>query len=76
MFGTLIYLGGIAGAQQQIGGQESMNGESRRSFAVAIASFVIGAAVASVLGNSKTRERITEASKTVSKRLAKRNDVA
>ena len=53
-----------------------MNGESRRSFAVAIASFVIGAAVASVLGNSKNRERIAEAGKTVTKKLAKRNDVA
>ena len=61
--------------QQQTGGQESMSGNSR-SFAVAIASFVIGAAVAAVLGNPKNREKITEASKNVSKRLAKRNDVA
>ncbi|HUK27377.1 MAG TPA: hypothetical protein VLV31_03050 [Candidatus Acidoferrales bacterium] len=62
--------------QQQTGGQESMSGESRKSFAVAIASFVIGAAVASVLGNPKNRDKIAEASKTFSKRLAKRNDVA
>jgi len=53
-----------------------MSGESRKSFAVAIASFVIGAAVASVLGNPKNRDKIAEASKTFSKRLAKRNDVA
>jgi hypothetical protein len=53
-----------------------VNGESKRSFAVAIASFVIGAAVASVLGNPKNRERITEAGKTVTKKLARRNDVA
>ena len=52
-----------------------MSGNSK-SFAVAIASFVIGAAFASVLGNPKTRERLTEASKTVTKKLAKRNDVA
>jgi len=53
-----------------------MSRESRKSFAVAIASFVIGAAVASVLGNPKTREKITEASKNVTKKLARRNDVA
>ncbi len=49
-----------------------MSGESKRSFAVALASFAVGAIIASVLGNSKTRERLTEASK----RLAKKTDIA
>jgi uncharacterized membrane protein YoaK (UPF0700 family) len=40
-----------------------MNGDSKRSFAVAIASFAVGAVIASVLGNSKTREKLLEASK-------------
>ncbi|MGD0175648.1 MAG: hypothetical protein ABSC50_02355 [Candidatus Bathyarchaeia archaeon] len=43
-----------------------MNGESRRSFAVALASFAIGAVVAGVLGNSKTREKLVEVSKKLS----------
>jgi len=65
-----------SGIQKLIGGQNRMSGESRRSFAVAIASFVIGAAVATVLGNPKNRERLNEASKTVTKKLQRRNDVA
>jgi len=47
-----------------------MSGESRRSFAVALASFAIGAVVAGVLGNSKTREKLLEASKKLSNRTA------
>jgi hypothetical protein len=56
-----------------------MNGESKRSFAVAIASFAIGAVVAGVLGNPKTRAQIAEGSKLLAKRtkrLARRTDVA
>jgi len=49
-----------------------MNGESKRSLAVALASFAIGAIVAGVLGNPKARERISEASR----KLAKRTDLA
>jgi hypothetical protein len=52
-----------------------MNGESKRSFAVAIASFAIGAALAGVLGNSATRQRITRAGKKLAKR-AKTADLA
>jgi len=49
-----------------------MNGESKRSFAVALASFAVGAIVAGVLGNSKAREKLAE----VSKKLAQRTDLA
>jgi len=45
-----------------------MNGESKRSFAVALASFAVGAVVAGVLGNAKTREKLVEASKKISNR--------
>ena len=45
---------------------QAMNGESKRSFAVALASFAVGAVVAGVLGNSKTREKLVEASKKLS----------
>ena len=37
-----------------------LNGDARRSFAVAVASFAAGAVIAVVLGNSKTREKIAE----------------
>jgi hypothetical protein len=49
-----------------------MNGESKRSFAVALASFAFGAVIARVLGNPRTREKIAE----VSKKLAKRSEMA
>jgi hypothetical protein len=45
-----------------------MNGDSKRSFAVALASFAIGAVIAGVLGNSKTREKLVEAGKKLSNR--------
>ena len=45
-----------------------MSGESKRSFAVALASFAIGAAVAGVLGNPATRQRIARAGKKLAKR--------
>ena len=47
---------------------QTMNGESKRSFAVALASFAVGAVVAGVLGNAKTREKLVEASKKISNR--------
>lgn len=47
-----------------------MNGDSKRSFAVAVASFAVGAVIAGVLGNSKTREKLLEASKKLSNRAA------
>jgi hypothetical protein len=56
-----------------------MNGESKRSFTLAIVSFAIGAVVVGVLGNPKTREKISESSKNLIKRtkkLAKRTDLA
>jgi len=45
-----------------------MNGDSKRSFAVALASFAVGAVIAGVLGNPKTREKLVEASKKLSNR--------
>jgi len=56
-----------------------MNGESRRSFALAIASFAVGAVLASVLGNPKARARLADGSRNLAKRtrrLAKRNELA
>jgi hypothetical protein len=64
---------------QNLTGGRELNGESKRSFAVAIASFAIGAVLAGVLGNPKTRARITEGSRSLAKktkRLAKRTDLA
>ena len=52
-----------------------MNGESKRSFAVALASFAIGAVVAGVLGNPRTRQRIATASKKLAKK-ARASDLA
>jgi prophage antirepressor-like protein len=48
-----------------------MNGNSRRSFAVALASFAVGAAVATILGNSKAREKIAEHGKKAAERSKK-----
>jgi len=56
-----------------------MSGESKRSFAVAVASFAIGAVVASVLGNAETRAKLSEGGKNFvkkTKKLAKRTDLA
>lgn len=39
-----------------------MNGESK-NFALAFAGFTVGAAVAALLSNAKTREKITEQGK-------------
>ncbi len=47
-----------------------MNGESKKEFALAIASFAIGAAIASVLGNSKARERLATLSKKFTQKTA------
>ena len=56
-----------------------MNGDSKRSFALALASFAIGAVLAGVLGNPATRAKISEGSKNLVKKtrkLAKRTDLA
>jgi len=56
-----------------------MDGESKRSFALALASFVIGAVVAGILGHPKTRARLAEGSKSLAKtakRLGKRAELA
>jgi hypothetical protein len=47
-----------------------MNGNTRKDFAVALASFAAGAVVAGVLGNTRTREKLLE----VSKKLARRQE--
>jgi len=56
-----------------------MSGQSKRSLALALASFAAGVMVAGVLGNPKTLARITEGSKDLvegTKRLAKRTRLA
>jgi len=56
-----------------------MNGESKRNFALVLASFAIGAALIGLLGNPKTRARLAEGSRSFvkkTKKLAKRNDLA
>ena len=56
-----------------------MNGESKRNFALALASFAIGALVVSVFGNPKTRAKISESGKNLvnrTKKLAKSSDLA
>jgi len=40
-----------------------LNGNSRRQFGVALASFAIGAVIAAVVGNTKAREKLVEESK-------------
>ena len=49
-----------------------MNGESRRSIAVALASFAIGAAIASVVNNPGARKRLALATK----KLVRKADIA
>jgi hypothetical protein len=56
-----------------------MNGESKRSFALALASFAIGVVLVGVLGNPKTRAKIADGSRNLlkrTKRLAKRTDIS
>jgi phosphopantetheine adenylyltransferase len=56
-----------------------MNGESKRSFALVLASFAIGAIVVGVLGDPKVREKISESSKNLmdrTKKLAEQVDLA
>jgi hypothetical protein len=48
-----------------------MNGNSRRGFAVALVSFAVGAAVATILGNPKVREKIAERGKKAAERSKK-----
>ena len=45
-----------------------MNGDSRRNFALAFASFAVGAVVVAVLGNSKTREKLAAHGKKAAER--------
>jgi hypothetical protein len=45
------------------GGQKEMNGQFKKQFAVALVSLAVGAVIASVLGNSKAREKLVEGSK-------------
>jgi hypothetical protein len=40
-----------------------MNGQTKKQFALALVSFAVGAAIAGVLGNSKTREKLLDGSK-------------
>ena len=58
-----------------------MNGESKKSFALALAlaSFAVGAVVVGVFGNPTVRTKISEGGKTLvkkTKKLAKRTDLA
>ena len=56
-----------------------MNGESKRSFALALASFVIGAVVVGVLSNPETRAKISASSRNIvksTKNLTQRTDLA
>lgn len=45
------------------GGKHIMNGNSKREFGLALASFAVGAVLAGVLGNPKAREKLLEGSK-------------
>ena len=45
------------------GGEHKMNGNSKREFGLAIASFAVGAVLAGVLGNSEARGKLLEGSK-------------
>jgi hypothetical protein len=45
------------------GGRYNMNGNTKREFSLALASFAIGAVFAGVLGNSKARAKLLEGSK-------------
>jgi uncharacterized membrane protein YoaK (UPF0700 family) len=42
-----------------------MNGDNKKQFALALASFAVGAVIAGVLGNSKVREQLAEGSKSL-----------
>jgi hypothetical protein len=45
------------------GGEHKMNGNPKREFGLAIASFAVGAVLAGVLGNTKARGKLLEGSK-------------
>jgi hypothetical protein len=45
-----------------------MNGDTRKSFTVALVAFAAGATIAAVLGNSKARNKIAEHGKKLLKR--------
>ena len=51
-----------------------MNGESKRSFTLAVVSFAIGAVVAGVLSNPKTLEKISESTWGEGKESAPKTD--
>jgi hypothetical protein len=51
------------------GGKHIMNGNSKREFGLALASFAIGAALVGLLGNSKIREKLLDGSKKLVKNL-------
>jgi hypothetical protein len=56
-----------------------MNGESKKTIALALVSFAIGAVLAEVFDNPKTRAKIAERSRNLAKktkRLTTRNDLA
>jgi len=46
-----------------------MNGNSRKEFGLALASFAIGAVVAGVLGNTQTRGKLLDGSKKLADKL-------
>jgi len=48
-----------------------MNGDSRRSFAIALASFAAGATVAAILGNPAARGKLAEHGKRAAERSKK-----
>ncbi len=52
--------------QQEV--SEEMNGDSKKGFAVALVSFAVGAIVAGVLAEPKTREKLVAAGKKITQR--------
>jgi len=57
-------------AYQNNGRLDDLNGDSKKgSFAVALAAFAVGATIAAVLSNPKTRNRISEQGKKLLKHV-------
>jgi hypothetical protein len=51
------------------GGKKIVNGNSRKELSLALASFAVGAAVASILGNSQARGKLLDGSKKLADKL-------
>ena len=69
---VLAYIKTYSSVYQINGMLDDLNGDSKkRSFAVALTAFAVGATIAAVFSNPNTRNRISEQGKKLLKRIEK-----